>query len=96
MRRDSGHPDYRHIDMQEVTARAQKLCDSDEAAIPNGLVEYLEGGDEEAQEFSSGVDKAATPAERISTASGLERDMRRMRPQALVAQRDSDANRDVE
>ena len=43
----------------------------------------------------SGVDKAATPAERLHNEADVRRDMERKRPQALVSQRDSDANRNV-
>ena len=48
-----------------------------------------------AEEFFSGVDKAATPAERAYTVADLQRNLERARPQTLVPQRDSDANRDV-
>ena len=73
--------------------RSRALATSDEPAIPSGLVEFLE--DDLAAEFFSGVDKAATPAERAFTAGDLRRNLERTRPQSLVVQRDSDANRDV-
>ena len=42
------------------------------------------------------VGKGATPAERVSGAGELQRDLARIRPQTLLSQRDSDANRVVE
>ena len=42
------------------------------------------------------TDKAATPAERIRSVEELSRNMQRLRPQILLAQRDSDANRNIE
>ena len=43
----------------------------------------------------AGVDKAATPAERLPSTKALSRDLDRARPLYLLAQRDSDANKDV-
>lgn len=43
----------------------------------------------------AGVDKAATPAERPSSTAALSRDLDRARPLYLLAQRDSDANKEV-
>lgn len=43
----------------------------------------------------AGVDKAATPAERPSSTAALRRDLDRARPLYLLAQRDSDANKDI-
>ena len=43
-----------------------------------------------------GVDNAATPAEQVISLESLQRELDRARPQVLLAQRDSDANRDVE
>ena len=43
----------------------------------------------------AGVDKAATPAERPSSTAELRRDLDRARPLYLLAQRDSDANKDI-
>ena len=63
MRKEAGHPDYQHVDMHEVKRRSRELATSDEPAIPSGLVEFLNAEDEVAEEFFSGVDKAATPAE---------------------------------
>ena len=95
MRRDAGHPDYQRLDLDEVRRRSRALTISDEPSIPSGLVEFLNAEDEVAQEFFSGVDKAATPAERAYTVADLRRNLERTRPQSLVVQRDSDANRDV-
>ncbi len=95
MRKDAGHPDYQHVDMHEVRRRSRELATSDEPAIPSGLVEFLNAEDEVAEEFFAGVDKAATPAERAYTAADLQRNLDRARPQVLVPQRNSDANRDV-
>ena len=81
--------------MHEVKRRSRELATSDEPAIPSGLVEFLNAEDEVAEEFFSGVDKAATPAERAYTAGDLRRNLERTRPQSSVVQRDSDANRDV-
>ena len=95
MRRDAGHPDYVGVDMTRVATRAQHLASTDAPTIPSGLVELLEADEEVTAELFSGVDKAATPAERLHSPAELLRDMERARPQSLVAQRDSDANRDV-
>ena len=81
--------------MQEVQRRSCELATSDEPAIPSGLVEFLSGEYEVAEEFFSGVDKAATFAERAFTTADLQRDQERTRPHTLVPQRDSDAKRDV-
>ena len=57
-------------------------------------MEFLEGGwDGGGGQPFSGVDKAATPAERVHSEADLTRELDRLRPQSLVAQRDSDANR---
>ena len=95
MRRDSGHPDYKTVDMRSVERSSQQLAPTNEPAIPSGLAEFLEGNDGLWGEEFSGVDKAATPAERLHNEVDVRRDMERKRPQALVAQRDSDANRNV-
>ena len=81
--------------MQEVRRRARELATTDEREIPSGLVELLNAEDEVAEEFFSGVDKAAKPAERAYTAGDLRRNLERTRPQSLVVQRDSDARADV-
>ena len=92
MHRDAGHPDYRDVDMEQAQRQAEQLASTDDAAIPNDLVAFF---NEEPAEFL-GVDKAATPAERIFKEEDLERDLERGRPLLLVPQRDSDANKDVE
>ena len=75
--------------------RSRELATSDEPAIPSGLEEFPRAEDEVAEEFLSGVDKSATPAERAYTAAELQRASERARPHTLVPQRDSDANRDA-
>ena len=95
MRKEAGHPDYQHVDMHEVKRRSRELATSDEPAIPSGLAGFLNEEDEVAEEFFSGAYKAATPAERAYTAADLQRNLGRARPQTLVPQRDSDANRDA-
>jgi hypothetical protein len=95
MRRDMCHPDYVNIDMQAASEQAKQLAPSDEHTIPNGLVSFLHEANDHVDELSSGVDKAASPAERVYGQTELSREIERIRPQTLVAQRDSDANRDV-
>ena len=56
----------------EVHRRTRQLATTDEPEIPSGLVEFLNAEDEVAEEFFSGVDKAATPAERAYTARDLQ------------------------
>ena len=84
MRKEAGHLDYQLVDMHEVKRRSRELATSDEPAIPSGLVEFLNAEDEVAEEFFSGVDKAATPAERAYTVADLQRNLDRARPQTLV------------
>ena len=95
MRKDAGHPDYQHVNMEDVDRRTRELAPTEEPAIPSGLVEFMNAEDEVAEEFFAGVDKAATPAERAFTTSDLQRNLDRTRPQTLLAQRDSDAQRNV-
>ena len=95
MRRDMGHPDYARVDMKAVEQRAQQLASSDDPTIPSGLVAFLHESTDHEDETFSGVDKAATPAERAYDQEDLCRELDRIRPQTLVAERDSDANRDV-
>jgi hypothetical protein len=95
MRRDMGHPDYARVDMRAVEQRARQLAPSDDPVIPSGLVAFLHEATGCEDEMCSGVDKAATPAERVHDQEDLCRELDRIRPQTLVAQRDSDANRDV-
>ena len=94
MHRDARHPDY-NVDMSAVEEESKKLAPTDEATIPNGLAEVLNYQESEDIPFL-GVDKVATPAERISTQSHLAEQMDRARPLLLMAQRDSDAMKEVE
>ena len=55
-----------------------------------------EDGKREPDEDDGTTDKAATPAERIHTPEELERNLEILRPQLMLAERDSDANRNVE
>ena len=95
MHRDAGHPDYAGIDMRDVERRAQTLATNDEPCIPNELAEFFDIESEEEKEDFIGVDKAATPAERILSDTDLLREFERARPLALMAQRDSDVNKDI-
>ena len=63
--------------------------------IPSGLVALLQDPFDHTEKSFSGVDKAATPAERVYSHDDLCRELDRLRPQTLVAQRDSDVNRAV-
>ena len=95
MFRDAGHPDYQPLNMKAVEQRSRRLTDSDDPAIPNGLADLLdEEGEQEEEKL--GVDKAATPAERIWDTAEIGRHMEHMRPNILVAQRDSDAAKQIE
>ena len=66
---------------------------SDEPKIPPDILGILNNDDENA--LYEGVDKAATPAERLQSTAALQRDLERQRPLCLMAQRDSDANKEV-
>ena len=66
---------------------------SDEPKIPPDILSIL--NDEDEKELYEGVAKAATPAERLQSTAALERDLERQRPLCLMAQRDSDANKEV-
>ena len=81
--------------MREVARRAEELASTDEPTVPSGLVQFVEEAQGNDGEDFAGVDKAATPAERVRSEAELEREMERQRPQTLVPQRDSDANRNV-
>ena len=94
--RDAGHSDYKHLNMREVQQKAQLLADSDDPSIPHGLEEVLDEEEDDVICREAGVDKAATPAERIRSAAELERTMERTRPNILLSQRDSDARKEVE
>ena len=71
MRRDMGHPDYIGVDMQEVEKRAEQLATTDEPVVPSGLVEFLDEESGDGGQDCPGVDKAATPAERVHSEVGL-------------------------
>ena len=86
--------DYTNIDMAEVHENAEQLTSTDDAALPNGLAEFFSTEDGEDKPFL-GVDKAATPAERVYDFSGLEAELDRARPMLLSCQRDSDVSEDV-
>jgi hypothetical protein len=94
MHKAAGKPDYQHLDMRKVEERARMLNASNEPAIPTGLDDVLDSSEDE--KFDGATDKAATPAERVFSASGLETEMQRARPLTLVVQRDSDAQKEVE
>ena len=66
---------------------------SDKQKIPPDILGILDDADE--KELYEGVDKAATPAERPQSTAARERDIERQRPLCLMAQRDSDANKEV-
>ena len=66
---------------------------ADEPQIPPDILSVLQ--EESATDLYAGVDKAATPAERLPSTEALARDLDRARPLYLVAQRDSDANKSV-
>ena len=96
MFRDAGHSEYQQLDMRDVQQKAQLLADSDDPSIPHGLEEVLDEEENDVLCRETGVDKAATPAERIRSAAELERNMERTRPNILFSQRDSDARKEVE
>jgi hypothetical protein len=111
MLKDSGHPDFQRVNMREVDKLAWNLVprntSGQEATFPVGiedLFDATEPGESESDDTDHDhedkndgtTDKAATPAERIQTMEELRRNMERMRPQLLLAQRDSDANRNVQ
>ena len=97
--------------MRQVEVQAWKVVPKDvapdEPVFPVGVKDILEttgsdasGSDEserDHQEKNDGTtDKAATPAERIRSVEELSRNMQRLRPQLLLAQGDSDANRNIQ
>jgi hypothetical protein len=96
MHGDAGQPDYQGLDMREAQERSKLLADTDGAVIPNGLASFFDDVDEADENPFMGVDKAATPMERIWSEKELAENMRRARPLLLVAQRDSDAKKEVE
>ena len=94
MHREKGHVDYQKQSMEDVRRRVQELAPTDEPTIPTGLVEALESDDEDALEDP--VDKAAAPAVRVWNEEELHGEMDRNRPLVLVAQRDTDSQRNIE
>ena len=91
MHRDAGHPDYQGIDMKRVDQRARELAPTNDPTIPSGLSDVLDEDSDEA--LDDDVDKAATPAARIWNEKDLQMEMERTRPQLLLTQRDSDAQK---
>ena len=61
MRKDAGHPDYQHVNMEEVHRRTRQLATADEPEIPSGLVEFLNAEDEIAEEFFQGSTRQRHP-----------------------------------
>ena len=94
MFRNAGRPEYQHLKDDVIRAKAAELCPTDEACIPRGVEEVLQSDIDEILSHAT-TDKAATPVERTWFQEDLRRDMDRARPQNLVSQRDSDANRNV-
>ena len=94
MHRDAGHPNCQRGEIKDIELRARELAPTDDPTIPAGILDII-NRDDDGEPFV-GVDKAATPADRTYSEADLEKDMQRARPQILVPQRDSDANKDVE
>jgi len=94
MHRGANHPDYQRDSMESIELRARELAPTDDPTIPAGILDIITRDDDD--EPFVGVDKAATPAERTHSVQDLEKELQRARPQILVPQRDSDANKDVE
>ena len=94
MCRDAGREGYRHLQTTDIKAKACELTSTDEPSIPSDLIDLLDDDIDE-DLMQAETDKAATPAERLWSEKELARDMDRTRPQNLLLQRDSDANRDV-
>ena len=94
MHRDSGHPDYTNVFMERVEQRARELAPTNDPTIPSGLLDVLD--EDEDEDLDDDVDKAATPAVRIYNEKDLQLEMERTRPQLLLNQRDSDAQKSVE
>ena len=100
-KKDSGHTDFRRVNMESVrrqVARMTRGAGPDEPIIPpdiqpSELEQAL--GEGRGDEFI-GTDKAATPADRAFSEAELERNMSRARPQIILAQKDSDANKNIE
>ena len=95
MFRDSGHPDYQRLCMDDVARKAKLVADTDEPSVPNGLTDIILS-ESETEKAPQPVDKAATPAERLFNVPDLLREMDRARPIILSTQRDSDALKEIE
>ena len=94
MHRAKGHPDYQKQSMDQVRLRVRDLAPSDEPTILVGLVEALESDNEDS--LADPVDKAATPVVRLWNEEELHEEMNRNRPLILVAQRDTDSQKQIE
>ena len=42
MFKDSGHPDYQHLHMQDVAVKALNLAETDGPSVPHGLAEVFD------------------------------------------------------
>ena len=93
MHKDAGHSDYQATDMGRVRDKARVLNPTAEPSIPAEIAEMLDA--DEMERLDDTTDKAATPAERTFHEANLVREMARSRPMIVVAQRDSDAQKDV-
>ena len=92
-----GHPDFRSTDLAEAKRRVKGLAPTDDPTIPECIqpTDLADVINEANGDEFLGTDKAATPAERVFSAANLEKSMARARPQVMLAQRDSDAKKDV-
>ena len=96
MLKDDGHRDYQHLHMDEVEERARRLTERAnqqqpggmESVIPVGIEHFFDDDVDRVEDLET--DKAATPAER---ARDPERVFIDRRPNCLVLQRDSDAQK---
>ena len=94
MHHAAGEADYRYVNMKNVEERAKVLNPTDEAIVPDCLRHALDESEDE--KLDDATDKAATPAERLTSHECLQREMDRARPLTLVPQRDSDSQKEVE
>ena len=75
MRRDAGHPDYQHVNMEDVHRSTRQVAKTDEPEIPSGLVEFLNAEGEIAEDLSRGrqgghTRRACLHHERLTQESG--------------------------
>ena len=101
MLKDSGDEDYQNIDMQDDSRRCDDLADTDDPTVPKCLVSLLgdiDDGEANAtdEKHNAEQDKAATPAERVTTTQQLTKRLESLRPNVLLPERDSDAAKHVE